>query len=60
MVVTVSIDLNRFIAADSYVSDVLPGAGSDNHPHEKKLLPRNWVDDVENYARVGHICWYEL
>ena len=46
------IDLNRFIAADSYVNDVLPGVTVDMHAGEKKLLPRNWTDENGLYARV--------
>lgn len=44
--------MNRYIAADSFVSDVLPGVGIENKPPEKKLVARNWTEENGIYARV--------
>ena len=44
--------MNRYIAADSFVNDVLPGVGIENKPSEKKLVARNWTEENGIYARV--------
>ena len=44
--------MDRYIAADSFVSDVLPGVGIENKPPEKKLVARNWTEENGIYARV--------
>ena len=44
--------MNRYIAADSFVSDVLPGVGIENKQSEKKLVARNWTEENGIYARV--------
>ena len=46
-------DLNRMLAANMYVTDVLEGATTNQESiSEKKLIPRDWTQGGA-YERVG-------
>lgn len=47
-------DLNRMLAANMYVTDVLEGATNNQESiSEKKLIPRDWKTQTGAYDRVG-------
>lgn len=45
------IELNRIIAANSYVSEVLEG-DVEEQSRPLNLIPTNWINEGEIYSRV--------
>ena len=50
------LELNRIIAANSYVSEVLEG-DVEEQPHPLNLVPNNWSSQEEMYSRVLRSEW---
>ena len=46
-----TIELNRIIAANSYVSEVLEG-DVEEQSRPLNLIPNNWINEGEIYSRV--------